>query len=893
MSYPPNLLKLDPAFRVLLPEGATGATGELDYQGPYRVAALLAGGTSDVKAIIPDAIGAPRLAKIVGLDDSPNVFLLGARPGDPVPPYLTLRLYPEFPPSAGAINRGEPIILSGRPHEHPAGSGLWDLEDLGGDARPTIASRAQLESVSQVLSDYGLILPNLASATAQLQGVLAELADLQTDIEQSQAASQQQITTAAGQVAAAQAQTTAANNQVGVALAQTDQAIQQAAAVSLMRGTVQNEAGLDGQVAGTYFVADTLQFSSWDGAVVTSRGPDVPTTQTAVVHLPSVTALRTYAGTARTIVVDDPIRGGTFRRRLSGITVDQGRIVAHSNPAYLYERVALQDINYVDWYLDPDFAVSPQIQAAINATPVNGTLVGPRKTVNGFGSSFALAPWARPDGRTDVCLTIDKPITLDWNSNEFAGMLTTDNLPATMRPLEISAAGVPYGGAKKGYRINGLGIMPIQFGKRCAKGALYLVALNGQNMADIEIRGGQYVSYNRLDDINAEAAIHVFNTGSDGIFGMRLKGIIAHGGFQATKWGDSCSITDYCQFTGHGIAMKISMLTPADPSNASSCLTIRDININTHGTAAEITGSTLFNFDNWNIESRNIGEGQTMQATFVVDLIDCGTAEGTVGLSARAWSGSVIRGLKVLPANGATYEGNSNQGGLRFKNCRAIMLLGGTYGGTAYLGADSTPAGRLPALMLEGSQDIVLDHPDLNLGPNSDGIFIDADCKNVSVRGYTLNPGGNPGVRALVDNGQGTMGVKKELDTPGWTMGNDVGGLSYIKGEDGMVRVFGSLKPGAANVDLGGFLSVGTLPAGFQPAPYDRIRRWGMVTHGQFYPGQEARLKAEIMPMNVEPLLSDIPGIIRANTLASGADDTIPAVTRLDVDFSFYAPRMA
>lgn len=199
MSYPPNLLKLDPAFRVLLPEGATGATGELDYQGPYRVAAVLAGGTSDVKAVVPDQAGAPRLAKIVALDNSPDVYLLGARPGDPMPPYLTLRLYPTFPESAGAIDRGEPIILSGRPHEHPEGSGLWDLEDLGGDARPTIASREQLQTVSQVLSDYGLILPNLANATAQLQGVLLEVqqemdaqalewADTKLNIEQSQGA---------------------------------------------------------------------------------------------------------------------------------------------------------------------------------------------------------------------------------------------------------------------------------------------------------------------------------------------------------------------------------------------------------------------------------------------------------------------------------------------------------------------------------------------------------------------------------------------------------------------------------------------------------------------------------------------------------------------------------
>ncbi|CAM3667368.1 SGNH/GDSL hydrolase family protein [Deinococcus frigens] len=175
MTYPPNLLRLDPAFRVLLPEGADGGTGELEYQGPYRVAALLAGAPSGIKVIIPDPAGAPRLGKVVALDGTPDVYFLGARSGDSVPPYLTLRVYPDFPLIGGVVDRGEPIVSSGRPHEFPDGSGLWDLQDVGGDERPTIASREQLLTVSQVLADYGLILPNLANATAQLQAVLGEV----------------------------------------------------------------------------------------------------------------------------------------------------------------------------------------------------------------------------------------------------------------------------------------------------------------------------------------------------------------------------------------------------------------------------------------------------------------------------------------------------------------------------------------------------------------------------------------------------------------------------------------------------------------------------------------------------------------------------------------------
>lgn len=156
-----NLLKLDPNFRVLLPEGATGGTGELEYAASYRVAALLAGATSGVKVVVADP-QQPRLGKIVPLSGQGDVLLLGATLGDPEPPYLTLRVYP----TGGLSGRGEPIILSGRPHEHPPGSGVWDFHDLGGDDRPLVVDRVQRAGVQEVL--------DLLPEARRLPGVISD-----------------------------------------------------------------------------------------------------------------------------------------------------------------------------------------------------------------------------------------------------------------------------------------------------------------------------------------------------------------------------------------------------------------------------------------------------------------------------------------------------------------------------------------------------------------------------------------------------------------------------------------------------------------------------------------------------------------------------------------------
>lgn len=193
MTTSANLLKLDPDFRVLLPEGSTGGSGEIEYQSAYRVAALVAGATSGVKLVPETGAGAnPRLARVLSLSDG-DVYVLGALVGDTEPPPVTFRLYPELPSVVGQpVARGKPIVFSARPHEYPADSGLWDLRDLGGDGdRPQVISRQQLNDVEQVA----------ALAEAAADSVTAAVLDL----TQEKAAVQQAVADSAQSAALATA----------------------------------------------------------------------------------------------------------------------------------------------------------------------------------------------------------------------------------------------------------------------------------------------------------------------------------------------------------------------------------------------------------------------------------------------------------------------------------------------------------------------------------------------------------------------------------------------------------------------------------------------------------------------------------------------------------------
>lgn len=169
-----SLLKLDPAFRVLLPEGANGGTGEIEYDRPYRLPGIVAGATSAVRVTIPDP-AQPRLGKIVPLSGA-DVLLLGAKNGEAEPPYVTVRIYPEFPGTAGQpVAQGDPIEFRGRPHEFPAGSGIWDLADLGSDQRPVLTTPEQKEALLQASAELRAGLDRVDGGLTRLDAALLDL----------------------------------------------------------------------------------------------------------------------------------------------------------------------------------------------------------------------------------------------------------------------------------------------------------------------------------------------------------------------------------------------------------------------------------------------------------------------------------------------------------------------------------------------------------------------------------------------------------------------------------------------------------------------------------------------------------------------------------------------
>jgi len=97
-------------------------------------------------------------------------------------------------------------------------------------------------------------------------------------------------------------------------------------------------------------------------------------------------------------------------------------------------------------------------------------------------------------------------------------------------------------------------------------------------------------------------------------------------------------------------------------------------------------------------------------------------------------------------------------------------------------------------------------------------IEIDANCKNTRIgrnRYYSnLAP-------TILDNGQGTMGVKKSPTlVNSWAeflTGDDTIGPQFEKGLDGRVRMRGSIQGGAIGT------VAFTLPAGFRPASAARL----------------------------------------------------------------------
>lgn len=131
---------------VMLPDGATGGTVQISYNGT-TVGPVVASGDDQGRAVIVQG----RLAKLTALDGKSPLQIAGREAGGRLPARVTLRIYP-----AGSATVA-PIILSGLPVGSPDAPGIWDLSNIddasGGMDVITPAERTSLA----LLKERGLL----------------------------------------------------------------------------------------------------------------------------------------------------------------------------------------------------------------------------------------------------------------------------------------------------------------------------------------------------------------------------------------------------------------------------------------------------------------------------------------------------------------------------------------------------------------------------------------------------------------------------------------------------------------------------------------------------------------------------------------------------------------
>ncbi|AWN23997.1 hypothetical protein DKM44_12785 [Deinococcus irradiatisoli] len=135
------------------------------YPAAYRVGAQLAGGQYEGRAVLGD--DAP-WAELQDLEGNPMKFY-GGEVGDKLPPLITIRVTPE---GAGIV--GVPVIYAGNPRDTSTdGSGVWDLSPIG-ESGPTLATEAQIASLSSLLDTGATLLPQMQQGVTDVDQVTTE-----------------------------------------------------------------------------------------------------------------------------------------------------------------------------------------------------------------------------------------------------------------------------------------------------------------------------------------------------------------------------------------------------------------------------------------------------------------------------------------------------------------------------------------------------------------------------------------------------------------------------------------------------------------------------------------------------------------------------------------------
>ncbi|MVN88645.1 hypothetical protein GO986_18065 [Deinococcus sp. HMF7620] len=674
-------------------------------------------------------------------------------------------------------------------------------------------------------------------------------------------------------------------------------AIQQAATAAGITGLVAAESNLTGKAAGTYQVAATGELVVWSGSSVTARQPMLPTIATSVARVADITALRALATGATTVTVDDRRRGGTFVRALLSVAgaVDNGLRFAHVDSTYVWQRLHDPFQLHADWYREPVSNTAPQLQKLFDAAPRGAIIRGGSKTTGGALEYWPVAPWTRPDGRTDILLTLNRAVTLDWGANQYGGYIGygTDT-PGTASILEVSSRisqDFPGSSTEYGYRFLDLAILPTT-GSPCAKHALILKPTASDNLADVLIDGGQFVATNPDG-----RAIYSTNTGNNGMFLLRIIAPKVRGGVRLEKLGDSIYIADGSWAGNTGVpCLWLSLLDPTNPTDAASQLHLKRLNMNAVAQALIVEDAATCTVEGLNVEGRNRDEGGAGNyGKHLVEFNNCGTKGGVAGQSARSYSGSRFVGNKILPADGGTYGTSSGASAVLFNNSRGWVLSGGAIGTSQVLQANNSPADNGRGYTLRACDDMTVDLPDLQLTTSSIGVDIESTTKNMRWRGATVNPIVPSSWTVVQDNGQGTMGLVKPVPLPtappaiqGFE--NVPGGdpLRYVKEESGLVRLFGMLRPQGGSAALSGYITLHTFGAGFLPA--EIVRR--LVAYETAPAGTDPQPTIRQMYARVVGSGNGAAsGRLQLNAWANGAQDTTVAGVRdMTVDMTWHAP---
>lgn len=155
--------------RVRVPDGTTGGKVRVEYTGPYVTAAAAAGGQYEGRL----SMHSPGWAEMWDLALEYPLQVLGAEPGDPVPPIVRLVITP-----TGPGVRSEPIIVSGRPVDD--GAGVWGLQPAA--AVPQVATPAQIAKLGTALGEYEQVSASLQAASRQALAA-AELATTSAGVQ--------------------------------------------------------------------------------------------------------------------------------------------------------------------------------------------------------------------------------------------------------------------------------------------------------------------------------------------------------------------------------------------------------------------------------------------------------------------------------------------------------------------------------------------------------------------------------------------------------------------------------------------------------------------------------------------------------------------------------------